>query len=986
MLCQYPPFFSLFIMTNSFTDKTPTAVPNVTSGSLFNLSFANIRGLHGNLNHVHHLLQLHKPRLLFLTETQISPPLDSTHLQCPGYILHHCFRFKAGVCAFVHSSIPATRLPDFDICCAGYQLLWLKVSLPRHSKIYCCIYRSPNCNDYVALFTYLTTSFESLILQYPSCEIIILGDFNVHNAEWLTYSKGANRAGIEAESFAIINGLTQLITSPTRIPDRASDSANTLDLFLTTDPNIYKPAVVSAPIGSSDHSMITLTHLFNSFDHAPQQKRRLWNYSNADWYGLRGFYSSFPWDEIAFSADPSATAMAISEIILLGMEVFIPFSVKAGSSSSPSWFNRQCATAIRHKNNFFQAWLSSPSEATRQAYVNSRTSCCDLVNETKNAFILRMANKLTSCPTGGRSFWSLAKSVSKNFCTSQFPPLKNPDGSLASDASSKANIFAKMFSSNSTVADSTQSPPSFPRFSETITTIPFTTRLVRQTMLILDTKKASGPDGIPPIVLKNCAPELAPILGKLYRLSYSMGCYPSVWKHAHVCPVPKKGTKSDPSNYRPIAITSILSKVMETIINKHVLNFLESHALISDHQYGFRHGRSTGDLLAFVTNQWAQAIDSFGECRVIALDIAKAFDRVWHAGLLSKLPSFGFNPTLISWTKSFLSGRSISVRVDGALSETFPINAGVPQGCVLSPTLFLIFINDLLSSTTNSIHSFADDSTLHQSLRFPSHISQANIATHRTLIAGHLNADLDSILEWGYANLVTFNQSKTQNLLISFRRDSNVPFLSMAEKILSQDAFINTLGMEITKNLCWNSHIKTIATRASQKLGFLFRARKYFTPPQLLLIYKAQIRSLLEYGCHIWGGASLSALSVLDRLQRKAIRLINDDSITNTLQSLSHRRTVSSLCLLYRYFHGHCSSELRGAVPPLFQVTRTTRASSSGHPFRLRIPHHRTETYARSFFPRTSRVWNMLPRHVFPPAFNLQLFKSRINRLDLSSS
>ena len=889
------------------------------------------------------------------------------------------------MCAFVHSSIPATRLPEFDFCCAGYQLLWLKVSLPRHSKVYCCIYRSPNCNNFNALYTYLTSTIETLIQRFINCEIVVLGDFNVHNAEWLTHSKGSDRAGIEAESFAIINDLSQLINSPTRIPDRSSDFANTLDLFLTSKPIIYRPAIVSAPIGSSDHCLITLTHSSNPFDQAPQQKQKLWNYSKADWFGLRGFYSDFPWHEFAFSADPSSSALAISDIILLGMNIFIPFTVKSGTSSSPSWFDHQCATAIQEKNHLFQAWLSSPSSVTRQAYVTARNNCSALIDRTKNSFISRMATKLTSCPAGGRSFWSLAKSVSQNFCTSKFPPLVTSDGTLASDATTKANTFAKLFSSNSTIDESTHPPPFSPSFGVTISDITFTTRAVRQTLLKLDIKKASGPDGIPPIVLLNCAPELAPILSRLYRLSYSSGCYPSAWKHAHVCPVPKKGAKSNPSNYRPIAITSILSKVMETIINKQVLNFLEFHSLINDHQYGFRHGRSTGDLLSFVINQWSLAIDSFGESRVIALDIAKAFDRVWHAGLLAKLPSFGFCPNLISWSNSFLTGRSISVRVDGALSETFPINAGVPQGCVFSPTLFLIFINDLLGSTSNSIHSFADDSTLHQSLRFSTIHRPADLVNDRTLVANQLNLDLDSILDWGTANLVTFNQSKTQNLLISCRRDSNVPILSMADQILPQAASLNILGMEISNNLSWTSHIKTIASSASKKLGFLFRARKYFTPPQLLLLYKAQIRSLMEYCCHIWGGASPSSLSVLDRIQRKAIRLIDDDSLTATLQPLSHRRSVSSLCLLYRYFHGQCSSELRGAVPPIYQVTRTTRASSSGHPFRLHLPRHRTEIYARSFFPRTSRAWNLLPRHVFPASFNLQLFKSRINKLDLSS-
>ena len=307
--------------------------------------------------------------------------------------------------------------------------------------------------------------------------------------------------------------------------------------------------------------------------------------------------------------------------------------------------------------------------------------------------------------------------------------------------------------------------------------------------------------------MRKCAPELAPILGKLFRLSYSLGHYPSSWKHAHVFPVPKKGDKSEPLNYRPIALTSILSKIMEAIINKQLLSFLESSELLSDHQYGFRHGRSTGDLLAYVTNLWSTALDSFGESRIIALDIAKAFDRVWHKGRIAKLPSFGLSPHLIIWIESFLTGRSISVRVDGALSKKFPINSGVPQGSVISPTLFLLFINDLLSSSTNTIHSFADDSTLHHSVCFDSQRSSSRgIDTSRTTSANSLNSDLSKILDWGSVNLVNFNQSKTQNLLISRKDSSCLPPISMNGVDLAQSSSIHVLGMEISSKLLETTH------------------------------------------------------------------------------------------------------------------------------------------------------------------------------------
>ena len=147
-----------------------------------------------------------------------------------------------------------------------------------------------------------------------------------------------------------------------------------------------------------------------------------------------------------------------------------------------------------------------------------------------------------------------------------------------------------------------------------------------------------------------------------------------------VQPVPQKGDCSNPSNYRPIALTSTIAKVFESILNSHFLKHLESHSLLSDHQYGFRKARSTGDLLSYLTHVWSTALRNFGESYVVALDISKAFDRVWHKALLAKLPSFGFTPSLTKFIASFLSNRTISVVVDSATYNSFPVTSGVPQG------------------------------------------------------------------------------------------------------------------------------------------------------------------------------------------------------------------------------------------------------------------------------------------------------------------
>ena len=255
---------------------------------------------------------------------------------------------------------------------------------------------------------------------------------------------------------------------------------------------------------------------------------------------------------------------------------------------------------------------------------------------------------------------------------------------------------------------------------------------------------------MPAIVLKSCAPELAPVLNKLFKLSYIPGFFLSSWKLAHIFPIPKEGDKSEPSNYCPIAITSLISKTMETIITKRLLAYLETNNLVSDHQYGLRQARSTGDLLAYAVHAWSSALESYGESRVISLDISKAFDPVWHKGLLAKLPMFGLHHTLIQWISSFQSDRSIPIRVDGYLSNPHSITSGVPQGSVISPVLFILFINDLLSSTSSSIFSFADDTYVSSSFSSnPEHLAYSNISPNRNTSASLLTNDLTHVEKWG---------------------------------------------------------------------------------------------------------------------------------------------------------------------------------------------------------------------------------------------
>ena len=393
-----------------------------------------------------------------------------------------------------------------------------------------------------------------------------------------------------------------------------------------------------------------------------------------------------------------------------------------------------------------------------------------------------------------------------------------------------------------------------------------------------------------------------PVLCRLFCLILISCTYPSSWKYSLVQPVPKKGDCSNPSNYRPIALSSAVAKIFETLLNSHFIKHLESNNLLSDHQYGFRKARSTRDLLSYLTHAWSSSLRNFGESIVVALDISKTFDRVWHKALLAKLPAYGFTPSFCKPISSFLSNRFISVVVDGAISASFPASSGVPKGSVLSPTLFLLFINYLLHATASDVHSF--QCQLSSNAR-----SQSRLAMSSTI-----NSDLQSISDWGTNYLVKFNTSKTQLLTISLSNTPlNYPITFEDSEILPLNS-INILGLEISSSLSWRDHIVQIAKSASKKLGILFWCKQYFNSAQLFKLYTGFIRPCLEYCSYIWGSSPYTSL--LDMVELKAICLTGDPSLTSTLDPLSLRRKVASLSLFYRYYFGHFSDELATCIPP----------------------------------------------------------------------
>ena len=451
----------------------------------------------------------------------------------------------------------------------------------------------------------------------------------------------------------------------------------------------------------------------------------------------------FPLIDYCFqTCDPDLAATAVGEVVGSGMREYIPYSFITFSPNP--WFDRECSSTISDREGARWSYQASPSELTHATVISAGNRCSAKIQRARSSFRKRKTDKLNSSTE--KCFWSLSKKIFSNFFNSSFSSLIRPDGAIACSPTDKANLFGSHFSANSSLSDSNAPDPPTQSLSNPIPSIIISVSDVCWLHRSLKT------DGVSPRFLKESAEKLAPVLCHHFHLILISCTYPSFGKHELVQPVPKKGECSNPSNYHPIALTSAVAKVFETVLNSHLIKHLESNNLLSDYQYGFCKARSTGDLLSYLTHAWSSSLRNFGESFVIALDTSKAFDRAWYKAVLSKLPAYSFTPSFCKLFSSFLSNRFIPVVVDGATSASFLVSIGVPQGSVLSPTLFLLFINYLLHAFASDVHSFADDSTLHKS-SFQCQPSSNTQSQSRLAISSNINSDLQSISEWGTRNL-----------------------------------------------------------------------------------------------------------------------------------------------------------------------------------------------------------------------------------------
>ena len=447
------------------------------------------------------------------------------------------------------------------------------------------LYQSPP-SALCTVFDSVSSNIDEVLSINPSTNVFVFGDFNIHHKDWLTYSSGTDRPGELCYNFSISNDLTQMVDFPTRIPDCDSHSPALLDLFISSDASICS-TMAFPPLGNSDHVVsVSIDFPTNSKQDAPFH-RIAYDYSRADWDGLRDHLKDVPWEDI-LKLGASAAASEFCEWIQVGIDVYIPHGKYQVKSHSSPWFSAACAAAIVHRNHFFCLYRREKSSDSKVKFRQASNRCKRVLEAAKLAYANKTKESITSQKLGSRDFWRIANSV-LNKGNSAIPPLFNGPEVLSS-ASDKAKLFAENFSLNSNLDDSGVSLPVFPsRINLKLHNISITPKMVRKVVMNLDLSKASGPDCIPVVVLKNCEPELSYILAELFNKCLKESCFPDCWKVSSVVPVFKNfGERSTAKNYRLVSLLSVVSKVFEKVVNNRIVDPLEKCSLFTDFQYGFR--------------------------------------------------------------------------------------------------------------------------------------------------------------------------------------------------------------------------------------------------------------------------------------------------------------------------------------------------------------------------------------------------------------
>ncbi|CAH1256204.1 ACSS3 [Branchiostoma lanceolatum] len=887
------------------------------------LTHQNIRSLPAKHTDLQILSAESQMDIIGLTETHLNEHFPDNIIQLPGYVLlrkDRGSRHGGGIAMYIKDSLAFKERND--LCVDGLEALWIELTPPKSKHLLlCCAYRPPNDNNF---FTAFRQSLEKA--SDTNLEITIMGDLNCN----LLQDKGPSE---DLTFLCDLHDLTNLITEPTRVTE---NSSTLLDVILTSNPNKYSKSGVFK-CGLSDHHLI-YTYRGLKQPKPPPKWITARIFKRFDEEQFKKELARVPWSTVAvFDSvqDMWSAWKSMFESVCNKHAPVKKFRVKG--TDCPPWLSQDVRElmSLRDQARYTAEKTQRPTDW--ETYKKLR-------NHTKRLILSKKRNHYTDKINNGSvsDMWSSLKSLLGKPNSGDITGMKDTEGNTKTSPLDIAHVLNKYFG---TVAETLAqninkglshfSPLQFVRHYQSRFTLK-------------------------PVSVDFVTQEIAPSLTTIINASIQTSEFPEDWKKARLSPIHKAGDRDAPNNYRPISILPAVSKILERAVHTQLYDYMTTNNILSEVQSGFRPGHSTQTAVHLLTERWYKAMNEGELTGAVFIDLSKAFDTLDHTILLQKMSRYGIQGPALDWFKSYLTGRKHCTSINGATSEFHQVKYGVPQGSILGPLLFIIYVNDMPECLQScDISMYADDTVIYYSNK------------DFTNIENVLQNDLQRLSQWFAANSLSMNGGKCKSMLIGTNRrlaSCNIPNLAVNGVNLKTCDKYTYLGVVIDRQLKWKDQAKAVLGKLRRSLFMMKHLNPFISTSALCTLYNAIFLPHITYACTAWEAAPDQDLQKIQSMQNRAGKLIlkapHRTPSTEVLSRLSWKDIKETL----QYYNAvQTYKALNNKLPPYMrqmfvycrdQSTRTTRQSTSSQ---LAVPKPKREIFRRSVAYRGPNVWNSLP-------------------------
>ena len=974
-------------MHNHFTNIFPDT--KYYSGHVFNTSskpltpgisfiHLNARSLNSNFREIDDYLSSlnYKFDIIAISETWVSEP-EHNKFNINGYDVYHTNRKNmrgGGVALYVKQELACKFLSckslvvdDLFECCP------LEILISGHRNIIVsCIYRCPGSNTDI-FSEHIVQLFFELTMRKT---VFLCGDFNI---DILKHKVNQGTKSFLDTMYSV--GLYPLIDRPTRI---SNHSFTLIDNVFT---NVTNHKVTSGILVSdiTDHLPIFVFCTYPNPNRADQKcnvKKRIINEKTL--LSLSNNLAEECWDNVFRSADVDTAYGEFMTTFSKQYNICCPMKTVRNSFTrrDKPWITNGLKNACHKKNRLYKQFLCSRSHTCEEKYKTYKNKLTSILRTAEKEYYSKL---LTDAKGNIKSTWKILNTISnKKTNTSKLPSHFECNEinivSKQSIADGFNNFFVDVGSNldkKITVADNAASIYDFmgQQCPNSMFINPVSEDEVVNIIKSCKPKHSKDCDDINMYVLSKVTDQIVKPLVHIFNLSFSSGIFPSEMKTAKVIPVFKSGNRSDFSNYRPISLLSQFSKILEQLFNLRLEQFLISNEILSNCQYGFRSCMSTVHAALELIESISTAVDNKKHCAGVFIDLKKAFDTVNHDLLVKKLFFYGIRGTANAWLNNYLTNRNQYVIADDHSSGMRLITCGVPQGSVLGPVLFLLYINDICNvSNLLKFVLFADDTNIFCS------------STSLHDLQDTINRELDKLFVWFSVNRLSLNLGKTNYMLFRSRPPDNELALKINNVLLPRVAATKFLGIIIDDKLSWKPHIQSVKSKLSSVLSIMYKASKLINTTGMYTLYCSLFHPYLSYCNEIWGNTYTSNVKCLFTLQKKAIRLIcNADRLAHTnamfkdmsILKLSEFVKYKTAIVMFNIFHGTLPIQLQMRFTKYSSVYSTRQTKS------FVMVQVRTNLKAMCLSVHGVKLWNTLPDDI-KNCTSVNIFKKCIKKHFLS--